>query len=128
MNQPQNKINYVFSARSMKRIQECHPNLQRIALELIKELDVVVLCGHRNKEDQDKAVHDGASKLRWPHSKHNKTPSMAIDMAPYPIDWSNIPRFEDMCNRILKIANRLNITIRQGRDFSFRDYPHTELV
>lgn len=122
------KINYVYSSRSIRRINECHADLQKIAFELIKEMDVVVLCGHRNKADQDAAYHDGKSKLKWPHSKHNSTPSRAIDLAPSPVDWSNTARFEDMCNRIARIAKKLKIEIRQGRDFSFRDMVHQELV
>ncbi len=117
----------MFSDRSLKRLHECHPDLQKIALELIKELDVIVLCGHRGQEEQNAAYHDGKSKLKYPHSKHNSTPSHAVDLAPYPIDWNNIPRFQHMCDRIKVIAHRLGINIRQGRDFSFRDYVHTEL-
>jgi peptidoglycan L-alanyl-D-glutamate endopeptidase CwlK len=119
---------FKFSDRSLKRIEECHPDLRAIAHELIKEMDVVVLCGHRGQEEQEKAVHDGRSKLHFPHSKHNSLPSRAIDMAPYPIDWNDISKFNDMCDRISVIAQRLGIHIRQGRTFSFRDYPHTELA
>jgi len=118
---------FKFSKKSLERISECHPNLQKIAHELIKELDVTVLCGHRGERDQNHAFNTGKSKLRWPRSKHNQAPSLAIDIAPYPIDWNNIPRFEDMCDRIKRIASSLKIKIRQGREFSFSDYPHTEL-
>jgi peptidoglycan L-alanyl-D-glutamate endopeptidase CwlK len=119
---------YNYSKLSLKRIAECHPDLQAIAMELIKEMDVTVLCGHRGQADQDAAVKRGASRLKWPKSKHNKMPSLAIDTAPWPIAWKNIPKFDEMCNRIQKIADRLGIKIRQGRSFSFKDYPHTELV
>jgi len=117
-----------FSALSLRRLAECHPDLQKIAKALIGEIDIVVLCGHRGEAEQNAAYHDGKSKLSFPHSKHNTTPSRAIDLAPYPIDWKDIPRFEDMCNRIGRIAKDLGIEIRQGRDFSFKDYVHTELV
>lgn len=120
------KFNY--SKLSLKRIAECEEPLQRIALELIKEMDVTVLCGHRGKAEQDEAFRTKRSKLKWPKSKHNSTPSRAIDIAPWPISWSNLHKFEEMCDRIAAIAKRLKIPIRQGRDFSFHDYPHTELV
>jgi hypothetical protein len=32
-----------------------------------------VACAYRGKEDQDKAYKDGASMVKWPNSKHNKT-------------------------------------------------------
>ena len=74
-----------FSALSLRRLLECHPDLQAIARELIKEIDVVVLCGHRGEMEQNVAYHDGKSKLRYPHSKHNKTPSLAIDLGHSPL-------------------------------------------
>lgn len=88
----------------------------------------MVLCGHRGKEDQESAVVRGTSKQHWPNSKHNTTPAQAVDLAPLPINWEDIKRFDDMCNKIARIAQALDIPIRQGRDFSFKDYPHTELV
>jgi peptidoglycan LD-endopeptidase CwlK len=112
----------------MKRLAECDPRLQRIAFELIKEMDVSIICGHRNKADQNKAYRQGHSKLKWPESKHNKVPSLAVDVVPAPLDWSNIAAFEDMCSRAERIASELDIKIRLGRDFSFKDYPHIELV
>lgn len=120
-------MGFVFSKKSLARINECHPDLQKIALELIKEMDVTVLCGHRDEVSQNEAFINGKSKLRWPKSKHNKTPSLAIDMAPCPMDWNDIPSFMLMCSKIERIASILKIEIRLGRDFSFKDFPHIEL-
>jgi len=117
-----------FGKRSLDRLSECHEDLQAIAHKLIEKMDVTILCGHRGKEEQEQAFIAGNSKLRFPHSKHNKKPSLAIDIAPYPIDWKDIPRFMDMCSEIEKIAAELGIKIILGRDFSFRDWPHVELV
>lgn len=119
---------YKFGQTSKMRLSTCHEDLQKIANELIKEIDVSILCGHRTEYDQNKAYNNGNSKLKYPFSKHNKSPSLAMDVAPYPIDWQNIERFEDMCNRIERIAKDLGIKVRMGRDFSFKDYPHVELV
>lgn len=119
---------YKFGSRSLENLNECHPDLQSIAHELIKEMDVAVICGHRSKADQDKAYDMGKSRLRWPHSKHNSTPSHAMDIVPWPLDWNDIDRFKDMCERVEKIAKRLNIHVRLGRDFSFKDWNHIELV
>lgn len=117
-----------FSEKSLKQLETCHKDLQLIANELIKELDVVILCGHRNEQDQTSAFINGFSKLQWPRSKHNRLPSEAIDIAPYPINFNNTEAFLDMCDRIERIAYDLNIKVRMGRDFSFRDLVHTELV
>jgi len=115
---------FKFSKRSLSRIEECHPDLQKIAHQLIKEMDVTVLCGHRGEKEQNEAFKNGYSKLKYPKSKHNKTPSLAIDMAPFPIDWKARARFVDMREKIRKIAERLGIKIR----FIEWDLPHTELV
>lgn len=118
---------FKFGKRSLERLSECHPDLQQICHELIKELNVTVLCGFRGEQEQNAAFVAGRSKLRWPRSKHNRTPSEAVDLAPYPIDWNDISRFRDMCARVERIAEELKIKIRLGRDFSFKDYPHIEL-
>lgn len=95
-------------------------------------MNVTVLCGYRGEKEQRAAFIAGKSKLLYPNSKHNSVPSRAVDIAPYSeklkgVDWRDIPAFEDMCNRIERIAERLKIKIRLGRDFSFKDYPHVEL-
>lgn len=121
-------MSFKFGQKSLDRLSECHEDLQKIAHELIKEMDVTVLCGFRGKEEQEQAFIQGKSKLRWPHSKHNKKPSLAMDIVPYPVDWNDMRRFIDMCSAIERIAKSLDIKILLGRDFSFRDWPHCELV
>ena len=118
---------YKFGKKSLEKLSECHDDLQKIAHELIKEMNVTVLCGYRNEEEQNKAFSNGFSRLQYPNSKHNKKPSMAMDIAPYPVDWNDIHEFIKMCDIIEDIAKDLNIKIRLGRDFSFKDYPHIEL-
>lgn len=113
-----------FSKRSLNNLNQCHPDLQRIATELIKEMDVVVICGHRGQKEQDEAFARGTSKLRWPHSKHNKTPSLAFDACPFPIDWEARAKFLEMRERMWAIAKRLEIKVR----FISWDLPHIELV
>lgn len=77
---------YRWGKTSLARISTCHPALQALAHALIARpdlpFDLTVLCGHRSKEDQDAAVKSGASRLKWPKSRHNQLPSMAIDIAP----------------------------------------------
>lgn len=103
----------------------------------ILEYDFTVLCGHRNKEDQDKAFAEGNSKTPWPKSKHNKIPSWAVDIAPYPIDWNDMDRFKQLAKIVLRIADELAVPIRWGGDFNTDgdkttndawDKPHFELI
>lgn len=123
-----------FGSRSKKRLEECHPRLQEIMNELIKIMDVTILCGVRGKDEQNQAFNNGKSQLKFPQSKHNLDPhrnpdfSLAVDVAPWPIDWNDINRFERMCGIIEGIAAMKGTKIRLGRDFSFNDYPHIELI
>lgn len=68
---------------------------------------------------------------------HNKTPSLAVDVAPWPIDWNDKNRFYHFAGRVQGIAQMFNIKIRWGGDWdsdndlkdqNFYDLPHFELV
>lgn len=116
-------MSYKFSERSLKNIAQCHTDLQIIAHELIKEMDVVVICGHRGEKEQNEAFDRGYSRVRWPNSKHNKTPSLAMDVCPYPINWEARVRFLEMRNLMQRIADEQKIAVR----FISWDLPHVEL-
>ena len=117
-----------FSAASKKRLSQCHPDLQKIVNAVLQEMDIAVLCGYRGEVEQNQAVADKRSKLKYPHSKHNQLPSRAVDIAPYPINWNDIERFKEMCLIVEAKAKEFNIKIRLGRDFSFLDFVHFELI
>ncbi len=125
-----------FSRRSLAKLNTAHPELQRLFLAVIIEHDCTILCGHRNKEDQDGAFADGMSLLQFPHSKHNSLPSMAVDAAPYPIDWKDTKRFIAFGFAVNAIAKKLGISIRWGGDWDgdgdlkdqrFMDLVHFEI-
>lgn len=126
-----------FGAQSLKHLQEAHPELQRLFHEVIKVVDCSVIEGFRSKEEQDKAFYAGKSKVKWPNSKHNNTPSLAVDVAPYPIDWNDTAKFYYFAGIVLGIASQLGIKIRFGGDWdrdhslhdqAFFDLVHFELV
>lgn len=130
-----------FGSASRAALATAHPDLQRLFQEVIKYVDCTVLEGHRGKEAQDRAVAAGNSKTPWPHSKHNKVPAEAVDVVPYPVDWSNELRMIHFAGIVKGIAYRLGIRIRWGGDWNgdddpqddrhkklLQDYPHFELV
>lgn len=90
-------------------------------------MDFSVLCSFRSKEEQEEAFRTGHSKKHWPGSKHNKIPAMAVDVAPYPIDWSNIGQFEKLAVVIKQVAQEKGIEITWGGDWKMKDLPHYEL-
>lgn len=132
-----------FSAVSKMRLQECADDLQIVMNEAIKIIDFSVTCGYRNEKEQQKAVELKRSKLNYPNSKHNKKPSLAVDIAPYPIDWKNLGRFKFVAGIVLGIAyafyeqDIIKHKIRWGGDWNrnyditddkWTDLPHFEIV
>lgn len=119
---------YPFGKNSLAQRATLHPDLQKVVDEASKESNLTILCGHRGKEDQDEAYRNGKSKLQWPNSRHNSTPSEAVDIAPYPLDWKNIKSFKDMAVVIKESAERVNVEIEWGGDFlTFKDWDHFQL-
>jgi peptidoglycan L-alanyl-D-glutamate endopeptidase CwlK len=118
---------------SKKRLSECHPDLILLITEVNKIYPIQVICGQRGEVEQNKAFAEKKSKLKFPESKHNKSPSLAVDIIPDPdfnpktVDWNQIEAFKVMLFAVELVAKRLKIKIRLGRDFSFKDYPHVEL-
>lgn len=118
-----------FSKKSKERLATCHIDLQMVMNEAIKTTDFTVLCGHRNKEDQTIAVNKGNSKTPWPKSMHNKVPSLAVDVVPYPVDWLDLESFKNLSAVILEAANSIGVKIRWGGNFKrLVDMPHYELI
>lgn len=126
-----------FSQVSVDRLSSCHSDLQAVFNEVIKYFDCIVLEGHRGKEAQDKAFADGKSKLQWPNGRHNTIPSLAVDVAPYPVDWSDRERFIYFAGFSEGIANGMGIHLRWGGDWGmdrdlknnkFDDLVHFELT
>ena len=70
-----------FGTRSRERLDTCHQDLQTLFEAVIEEVDCSVICGHRNKADQDKAFASGNSKaiLKW----DGDTPSVFDGMATF---------------------------------------------
>lgn len=128
-----------FSASSKAKLAECHSALQDLFNSVILEYDCTVVCGFRGKEAQNKAFSEGKSKLKWPMGKHNKTPSLAVDVVPFikgKISW-DVKECIKFGQFVLSKAKELNIPIRWGGDFNrdgnplndkFADYPHFELI
>jgi peptidoglycan L-alanyl-D-glutamate endopeptidase CwlK len=117
-----------FSRRSWENLKDVDPRLVALATRVLERIDITVLCGYRDKEQQNIVYGKGTSQLKYPKSKHNKKPSQAIDLCPYPVDWDNIAEFDRMCDIVLEEAEKLGINVKLGREFSFKDYPHVELV
>lgn len=134
-----------FSQSSERALQTCHPALRKVCRRVIRTFDFTVIEGHRGKERQNRLVEEGRSKVEWPNSKHNEKPSLAVDLAPYPIDWEARGRFQVLAGHVMMAFHQLQgggviapaFALRWGGDWDrddvlddqlFDDLPHFELI
>ena len=126
-----------FGKTSKKRLETAHPQLQEIFNEVVKVIDCSVLEGHRGEELQNKYFNEGKSKVKFPDGRHNKLPSLAVDVTPYPVDYNDRERQTLFAGYVLGVASQMGLNVRWGgdwnKDFSvadnrFDDFPHFELL
>lgn len=126
-----------YSASSQGRLSSCHPLLQQVFKQVIKTVDNTVIEGHRNKDKQNRLFDEGKSQLKYPKGKHNSLPSLAVDAAPYPIDWNDRERATLFAGYVLGVACEMGIKLRWGGDWNcnfettdnnFDDLWHFELM
>lgn len=129
------KNKYKFSKKSLKKLETCHNDLQLICKEVIKDFDFTVLEGYRSVAMQKIYKRKGLTHTL--KSKHNMSPSYAVDIAPYPIDWNDKNRFYYLAGLIKATASQYDINIRWGGDWNnnndftdqkFFDLVHFELI
>ena len=125
-----------FSERSLRRLSTCDVKLQSLFKEVIKHVDCSVIEGNRNEARQNKLYAEGKTKVMFPNGRHNHSPSRAVDVVPYPIDWDDRERFHLFAGFVLGTAKSMDINLRWGGDWDqdwyvhdnrFDDFPHFEL-
>lgn len=136
---------WVFGKRSRRCLDTADRRLVILAERAIEisPMDFAVICGHRTEEEQERAYAMGFSKLRWPHSPHNREPATAIDCVPWvanTVPWDSHDHFYILAGVILSAAQELGLAVRWGGDWKgewlrggfrstrFLDLPHYELV
>jgi peptidoglycan L-alanyl-D-glutamate endopeptidase CwlK len=126
-----------FSDKSLSKLAACDPRLRRVFEVVVREFDCTILEGHRDQERQDRMVEEGKSQVRWPDGKHNTVPSMAVDVAPYPVAWDDRERQTLFAGYVLATAKAMGVDLRWGgdwdgdteiRDNRFDDLVHFEIV
>jgi len=134
-------VTYRFSSRSTERLETCHPDLVLLMNEALADpecpSDMSILCGYRGEEEQNAAFESGASQLRYPQSRHNREPSLAVDVAPYvggiTWDWQY---YYPLADHIKATWARLSESGQLSGDYrlqwggdwtSFKDGPQWEL-
>ena len=126
-----------FSEKSLARLETCDPRLRRVFHAVVAGFDCTILEGHRDRDRQTRMVAAGKSKTPWPKSRHNATPSLAADVAAWPIDWNDRERQSLFAGYALATARAMGVTLRWGGDWdrdtevkdnTFDDLVHFEIV
>ncbi len=116
-----------YSKQSSSNLSECHADLQTLFNIIIKNWDNTIITGRRNKKEQNKKFAKKLSKVQWPNSKHNQTPSMAVDSVPYPTLYTDRENMIAYSGYVLGIAQMLydygamDHKIRCGFDWNQND-------
>jgi len=125
-----------FGRKSRERLNTCNSRLKQVFNEVIKHVDCSVLEGHRDKDRQNKLYEEGKTKVRYPNGRHNRQPSSAVDVTPYPVDWKDRERQTLFAGFVIGVASQMGINLRWGGDWDqdfqvidnrFDDFPHFEL-
>lgn len=128
-----------FSEASKRELDTLDPRLQDILNFCIKYHDFKIIQGKRTVAEAADTVKAGVSHTN--HSKHVyplNAPSLAVDVAPWPVDWKDTGRFYYLAGYILAVAKeKFGVTLRYGgdwdsdgeiRDQTFNDLGHFEIV
>ena len=126
--------------RSLSRLEGVDPRLVTLCHAVVKDFDITVIEGKRDLETQKKYVKEGKSKTL--KSKHLE--GRAIDIAPYPVDWENLARFNYLAGMMFAYAHMMGVKLRWGNDWNndklfgikgktkgtetFKDLVHFELI
>ncbi len=103
-----------LSKASQKELDTCVAHWYVIIMILLRLIDVKVTCGFRGEDQQNTEYAEGDSTKKWPESKHNKLPSPAIDIHPYPIDFEDRDRYVHMAGMVIAIGALVGVEIRWG--------------
>jgi len=125
-----------FGTSSQNRLDQCAIPLQTLMEAVVLRRDCSIVCGHRDEQQQTLAFSNGASKAKWGQSPHNSFPSMAVDVIPWPEQYTSQDAFKELAEVIFEEAIKLQINVKWGgffRSFSNElvekdgDKPHWEL-
>lgn len=131
--------NYEFGRSSTTAFLTLHPAVQGVMCEALRTTfyDFSIIWGYRGPDAQALAFRMGNSKRKYPNSVHNKMPSLAVDVAPYPLRWKETHIFAHLAGVIAVCAHDAGLGVRWGADWNgdgrtddqrLMDYGHHEFT
>lgn len=139
-------MSYIFGEKSAAKLEKAHPDLQRVAKRALSigVMDFSITESTRSQAKQQILFQDGKSTLDGvtKKSRHQSTPSQAIDVMPWPGTlngvnvWTDNQRWCVLAGLFYAAAELEGVEIVWGGDWDsdgnnadskFNDYPHYEL-
>jgi peptidoglycan L-alanyl-D-glutamate endopeptidase CwlK len=131
-------MSHALTKTSQRRLESVDERLQEIVKVALGRWDINVIEGHRSPRRQKQLYLAGKSRIDGENrlSKHNHKPSLAVDLAPRPVDWEDLDRFRRFGEYMLGVAAAKGIALRWGGDWdgdgdlsdqTFNDLVHFEL-
>ena len=128
-----------LSARSLKALEGVHPDLVRVVQRAIAitDQDFLITCGVRTPAEQRELYAQGRTKpgkkVTWTlvsnHFKKADGFGHAVDLCPYPVDWSDLKKFAAIAKAMKQAAAEERVPIAWGGDWrTNKDSPHFELA
>ena len=93
--------------------------------------DLCLTEGRRGMREQTEAFEAGLSELQWPDSKHNflvPRLSRAVHIEPYPVDYTDIGRYQVLGGIMIATGKLLGVELRWLGPTSLRDFAHWEVT
>ena len=138
---------FALGKRSIGNLKGVHPDLVSVvrrAMEITAQ-DFAVIEGVRTKERQAKLYAQGRTEpgpiVTWTmSSRHFVQPDgygHAVDIAPFPIDWTDPAKFDAIATAMFAAGEELGVALRWGADWDRdgnprergeTDSPHWELA
>lgn len=111
-------------------------DIQRVLVRALAMgvIDFSIIAGGRTQEEQDALYAQGRTKpgpiVTWTRkSKHLHRPggALAVDIVPYPVDWSDLDRFHKLADVVKEAAKIEGVELDWGYDLWGKDYPHWQV-
>ena len=134
------EMSYQLSQRSLDRLHGVDQKLVAVVKRAIElsPIDFMVLEGIRTREQcminygkgrtaaqcsakgvPAKYAKPSAAKVTWLNnpfaSKH--VSGKAVDLVPYPVDWNDLKKFDQIAKAMLQAAKELGVPVRWGADW-----------
>ena len=111
-----------WGKKSQKVYDELDECLQRVVTRVRDEIgDISLIDGYRGEIKQNEYYVTGVSTILWPHGKHNKKPSLAVDFRPFPMPtrkdklWASLAY---LASAAILIGKEEGVHIRWGGDWN----------